>query len=197
MSPAPAQAVVIRLPGGEDVAARVDADDGVTVTLVLAVPARDAVAHSRAIVEWTTPTGVHRIAGPLTGSPDDPAVVCLRRQGDEVIQRREWARVGAVVPVDVRLDDGGDLAATVTLDVSGGGALIHDPVGELAIGTPVRMQLHLDGHPITAHGQVVRETSAGAKGVVIDAIAEADRERIIRFVNDRQRAELRLRREPR
>ena len=193
MTPARTQPVVIRLPGAPELPARVDAADAASVTLVLAVPPRGGI-DGTAVVEYVTPTGIHRIAGALDRDGRDPAVLRLRRHGEEVVQRREWARVDAVVPVDVRFEDPqAGLAATVTLNVSGGGALIHDPVG-LAIGTRVRLELHLDQQPITAEGTVVRESGAHAKGVELDDVAEPDRERIVRFVADRQRAELRLRR---
>ena len=45
------------------------------------------------------------------------------------------------------------------------------------MGCNVRIEMHLDGSPITAHGRVVREAAGGAKGVELDAITESDRER--------------------
>ena len=194
MTPARAQPVVIRLPDAPDLQARVDVADAASVTLLLAVPPVRRVAGARAVVEYVTPTGIHRIAGALDADRADPAVVHLRRQDEEIVQRRAWARVDAVVPVNLRCQDPQDgLAATVTLNVSGGGALIHDPIG-LPLGTEVRIELELGGSPITATGHVVREAGHDAKGIELAAISEADRERLVRFVNDRQRAELRLRR---
>jgi hypothetical protein len=63
------------------------------------------------------------------------------------------------------------------------------------VGTAVRLRLHLDGSPITASGQVVRATGDRGKGIALVDIADGDRERIVRFVTERQRAELRLRRQ--
>ena len=194
MTPAHAQPVVIRLPDATEVSARVDAADDSEIRLVLAVPDVTVAAHAPAVVEYRTPTGIHRIAGALERHPGEPGVLHLHRDGEETVQRREWARVDALLPCDVRFEDpGAGLAATVTLNLSGGGALIRDPVG-LALGTAVLLELHLDGAPIRAHGGIVRETADGAKGVQIDQITSGDRERIVRFVLARQRSEMRLRR---
>jgi hypothetical protein len=189
-----AQPVVIRLPGAPELTARVDAADRAGVTLVLAVPPEGALRDTSAVIEYHSPTGVHRITGALASDRRDPAVLRLRRDDEQTVQRREWARVDAVVPVDVRFEDhAAGLAATVTLNVSGGGALIRDPVG-LAIGTAVRLELRLGGVPIAATGRVVRAEADEVKGVVLDAIGFADREQIVRFVTDRQRMAMRIRR---
>ena len=60
----------------------------------------------------------------------------------------------------------------------------------------MRLRLHLDGAPITAGGVVMRETADGAKGIALTDLPDGDRERLIRFVTERQRAALRLRRQP-
>ncbi len=192
MTPTRAQPVVIRLAGGE-LPARVDAADAASVTLVLSVPPDQRLERSPAIVEWYTPTGIHRIAGELGSPAADASVLRLERAREEHVQRREWARVDAAVPVEVRFGEPGTgLAATVTLNVSGGGALIRDPVG-LPLGTEVTVELRLDGEPIRAAGRIVRETEDGAKGVELTGLADADRDRLARFVTARQLAELRLR----
>ena len=175
--------MVIRLPDGPDLPARVDAADAASVTLVLAVP--QDVGRGEAVVEYRSPTGIHRIRGAL--EPRDSGVMRLDRRGEEIVQRREWARVDAVVPVDV------DTTATVTRNLSGGGALIHDPL-DLPLGTAVRLRLHLDGVAIAARGVIVRAAGEHAKGIELTAVTEGDRECIVRFVHERQRAALRLRR---
>ena len=192
MTPTRAQPVVIRLPDGE-LPARVDTADAASMTLVLSVPPNARLERAPAIVEWYTPTGIHRIAGELGSDGADTSVLRLVREGEEHVQRREWARVDAAVPVEVRFEaPAAGLAATVTLNVSGGGALIRDPVG-LELGTEVTVELHLDGAPIAASGRVVRETGEGAKGIELTGVAHGDRERLVRFVTVRQIDELRLR----
>ena len=84
-----------------------------------------------------------------------------------------------------------ELAATVALNVSGGGALVRDTVG-LPMGARVVVEFRLDGATVVAGGRIVREAHE-AKGIELDAIAPGDRDRIARFVLARQRAEQRLR----
>ncbi len=194
MTPPRAQSVLIRLPGDAPaLSAKVDTADEHAVTLVLSVPPEQGVPRSAAILEWLTPTGIHRITGALAPDARDPAVLRLDRDGEEVVQRREWARVDAVVPCDVRFDDASKgLAATVTLNVSGGGALIQDPLG-LPMGATVTLELHFDGPPVLARGHVVREAGNGAKGIELDEIRESDQDRIVRYVTARQRSQMRLR----
>jgi hypothetical protein len=191
MTPRHAQPVVVRLPD-QELPARVDACDERHVTLVLSVPPDEALPARPATVEYRTATGIHRISGELASAPGEPAVLRLERAGQEVVQRREWARVDATVPVEVRFEDAAiDLAATVALNVSGGGALVRDTVG-LPMGARVVVEFRLDGAPVVAGGRIVRQTHE-AKGIELDAIAPGDRDRIARFVLARQRAEQRLR----
>ena len=120
MIPDRSQPVVIRMPGAPELTARVDDADASGVTLVLAMPPAAALRDTSAVIEYRSPTGIHRIAGALASDRRDPAVLRLKRDGEETVQRREWARVDAVVPVDVRFEDPATgLAATVTLNVSG------------------------------------------------------------------------------
>ena len=194
MTPARSQPVVVRVPGEADLSARVDAVDARGWTLVLAVPPRGGVRRTPAVVEYVTPTGIHRIAGALDRAGGDPAVLRLAPSGEETVQRREWARVDAVVPVDVRCEQPvAAMTATVTLNLSGGGALIKDPIG-VPLGTEVHLTLQLDGTTICASGRVVREAPDNVKGIEIDTIDDGDRERIVRFVADRQRAQMRIKR---
>jgi hypothetical protein len=190
-----AQPVVIRLADATELQARVDGLEDGGVRLVLAVAPGDGVRGGGAVVEYYSPTGIHRIAGALEAAGPDPSVVRLRPDGEEVEQRRDYARVDAAVPANVRVEDPQAVfAATVALNVSGSGALIQDPIG-LPLGTAVRLELRFDEQPIEVCGRIVRETSDGAKGICLDAIAEPDRERIIRWVQGRQLIELRLRRD--
>ena len=119
MTPRHAQPVVVRLPD-QELPARVDTCDERHVTLVLSVPPDASLPARPATIEYQTPTGIHRISGELASDPGEPAVLRLERAEQEVVQRREWARVDAAVPVDVRFEDAAiDLAATVALNVSG------------------------------------------------------------------------------
>ena len=198
--PARAQHVVLRLPDGSaELSARVDAADDDVVTLVLSTPPDDAsVARLRdrpAVVEYTTPRGVHRLSGAIAGTGDDPEVVQVRRDGqDDVIQRRDYVRVDAVMPLQVTITDPLRGAAhTTTLNVSAGGVLVMDPLG-IPFGATVDLELELvpGTPPVRARGRVVREAARDEKGVQIDSIAHEDRERLVRYVTERERLALRV-----
>lgn len=204
MSPRPARAqtVVLRLPGADDdLAARVDQADDDVITLVLAVTPSASVDRLRdepAVVEYTTPRGVYRLSGQVAGQGESPEIIRVRRDGQfDVTQRRDFVRVDAVMPLHVTITDPvRGVAQTTTLNVSGGGLLVHDPFG-LPFGAQVDIELELapGSAKIQARGTVVREAGPEAKGVQIDAIGADDRERLVRYVLERERMALRVARE--
>lgn len=112
----------------------------------------------------------------------------------EHIQRRNFLRVKAEIPVTFALDGGVDIYHASTLDISGGGALIKSPV-QLQINDKLDMQLTIpDRGVIDTEGRVVRcEVSKGPGGqffmvgVDFTVINERDRERIIGYVFERER----------
>lgn len=193
--PQPHLPVRVAVAGVGDVPARVDrADDGVLVLTVLAP--REVPPEAReASLEFASPRGLGRLDG--TVRPEDPvsAPEMLRFlfEGEvDVLQRRDFARVDAVLTVRVR--PAGKPAppdapaGTNTLDLSGGGVLISDPY-RLELGERVALELGLPdgGPPVVFGGRIVRQDGPERKGVEIEEIADADRERIVRYVFARQR----------
>jgi hypothetical protein len=196
-APRRAQHVVLHLPGQDaGVPALVDAADEEALTLVLALsPAAGAGSRDgAAVVEYTTPRGVHRVSGVLRPG-EAPEVVRVDRHGpDDVVQRRDFARVDAAVPVSLTVSDPVRGAAhTTSLNVSAGGLLFCDPLG-LPAGAVVEIEIGLapGAAPVHARGRVVREAGEDAKGVRIDLIARDDRERLVRFVTERERLARRI-----
>jgi len=188
------QHVHVRLPHVGALPATVEGCAGGVVTAVLAVPdARvQRLAGAEVTVEWTTGRGIQRLLGKLELVPNRADLLRIAVHGDvERIQRRDWARVDAVVPVRVRgIDEnvGGD---TSTLNISGGGVLITDP-WNLPLGLDVRIEIEAEpGKTIRALGRVVREAAKDKKGIRIDDIGRDDEERLVRLVRDRERAALR------
>ncbi|MDR9757543.1 MAG: flagellar brake protein [Thermacetogeniaceae bacterium] len=112
----------------------------------------------------------------------------------EHLQRRNFLRVQAEIPITFALAEGDDIYHASTLDISGGGVLIKSPV-KLQINDQLDMQLTIpDRGVIDTGGKVVRcEESKGCGGqfflvgVDFTAINERDRERIIAFVFERER----------
>jgi PilZ domain len=191
----PGQRVQVRLPHLGLLPATVEATGGAEVVASLAVP-EPRVARLRGAevtMEWTTARGVERLLGQLELVPSRADLVRVAVHGNiERIQRREWARVEAVVPLRIHSieDDAG--GETITLNLSGGGVLLKDH-WRLPLGADVQLELIVDPAvaPVRALGRVVREAARGEKGVRIDSIARPDEERLLRYVRERERAEMR------
>jgi len=200
MMPPPrrAQSVVLRLPDADaELPARVDAVADDVVTLVLSQPPDrgDALHDLHAVVEYTTPRGVHRLSGALARTGEAPEVVEVHRDGDdEVVQRRDYVRVDAVMPVRLTISDPlRGKAHTTTLNISGGGLLFLDPLDLPADAViDVEVEVAPGAPPVRARGRIVREVGRDAKGVQIESIAAEDRERLIRYVTERERLALRI-----
>src|SRR5690349_21455634 len=105
------QKVTLRLPYVGALPATVEASSGATLTVALAVPdpRLKRLDGGEVAVESTSARGIQRFSGRLAlrGRADVFDIVV---GGDmERIQRREWARVGTVVPVRVQLVDEPDI----------------------------------------------------------------------------------------
>src|SRR5919108_6595960 len=153
--------------------ATVSGIEGGAIALVLAV--KDArvqrLGGAEVAVEYKTGRGIQRFGGTLQLDPGQPELLRVILRGDvERVQRREWARVDAILPIKVRGVDepvGGD---TQTLNISGGGVLIKD-IWNLPLGTDVRIELHAQAgdEPIRALGRVVRVAAQDEKGIRIES----------------------------
>jgi hypothetical protein len=188
--------VQVTLPHIGRLPATVEATEPGALVLVLAVgDSRVArLGGSQVSVEQATGRGINRFAGTLGLEGPNAERLRVHVEGEaERIQRREWARVEAVLPVSVTgLDEpvGGD---TQTLNLSGGGLLVRDP-WNLPLGIDVRVSLQVEpgAEPVEALGRVVRAPAPDAKGIRIDSIARDDSERLVRLVRDRELAALRM-----
>jgi PilZ domain len=151
------------------------------------------LAGAEVAIEYATGRGINRFNGTLELDDSRPEHLRVVLSGDsERIQRREWARVAATLPIAVKgIDEpvGGD---TVTLNISGGGVLVKDPWG-MPLGTDVRIELEVEpGVTIEALGRVVREPAQDQKGIRIDSVGREDSERLVRLVRERELAALRM-----
>jgi PilZ domain len=176
--------------------ATVEATEPGAVVVALAV-GDDRVkrlAGAEVAVEHATGRGINRFGGTLELNAGRPELLRVVLQGGaERIQRREWARVEATLPISVNgigEPVGGD---TVTLNISGGGVLVKDP-WKMPLGIDVRIELEVEpgAAPIKALGRVVREPAPDQRGIRIDSIAREDSERLVRLVRERELAALRM-----
>jgi hypothetical protein len=192
--------VSVRLPHVGSIPGTVETVRGDAVHVVLAV--RDVrakrVLGSEGAIELASPRGLQRWPARLD-EVSNTGVLLMRLTGDVVkIQRREWARVPAALKIFVKVIDdpklgGGD---TMTLNISGGGVLINDP-WRLPLGVDVRVQIELseDEEPLRALGRLVREVPIEKKGIRFEDMSREDAERLLRFIRERERAQLRIARD--
>jgi c-di-GMP-binding flagellar brake protein YcgR len=189
--------VSVRLPYVGALPATVEACSPGTVTVALAVPDPrvSRLDGAEVTLESTTDRGIQRFHGRvLLRGRSDVFDVVLGGEAER-IQRREWARVGVVIPVRVEpVDDPGVQAGeTSSLNLSGGGVLICDP-WRLPLGLDVRIELVVDpdAPPIRALARVVRDGGPERKGLRFEGLSPQDSERLMKFVRERERAALRV-----
>jgi hypothetical protein len=190
--------VTVTLPRLGPLPAMVETDDDRTVVLALSVRVPDGglsrYLDRPARIEAISPRGIQRVTGQAAWSPSAPETLRILRQDEDIIQRRDAVRVQASLTGTLLAVDGeaAEERPLTTLNVSSGGLLLAGL--ELAIGQRVRVRLELgsDGGTLELEAEVVREDGANRFGARILVLGpDADR-RLNRFINDRQRAEMRV-----
>jgi hypothetical protein len=184
------EAVHVIAPSGAAVGARVKDAEPASYLLRLDHPGpRDFLAKTTVSVEFTGKRGVCRIVGDAEAAAGDNALLVNATGEVELIQRRDYVRVEAFVPVAYQPigPDGWTVTAN-TLDVSGGGFRIAAAEG-LRVGDMMRFRLELgEGEePIAAVAQAVREAGDGEFGMRFVEVLERDRQRLVRWVFARER----------
>jgi hypothetical protein len=128
---------------------------------------------------------VAMVAG--TGGRVRDGVLTFRPTPDGPPSRRRDPRLPAVVPVTL-VPVVAELPAThgLTIDLSATGLLVRGGPG-LAEGQELALQLTLPAAepPVRAAGEVVRTTPDGLRGVRLDRLRPADRERLVRWARAR------------
>jgi c-di-GMP-binding flagellar brake protein YcgR len=187
------QTVLVRLSGAAAVAARVDAVRADEASLILLTPPmRPPATGQTCAVEVTVEGGILTLATRVSGhdgrismtvAPDSAATHAPS------VQRRDFVRVDASMPVVVR-DGGpeGPAREALAVNVSGGGLLLTG-IGNLQLGDFAWVALDLeDGTlPIEALVTVVRADPTGTRAVRIASISARDEQRIVQFSFARER----------
>jgi c-di-GMP-binding flagellar brake protein YcgR len=148
---------------------------------------------TEATVEAVDARGLHRLTGRLEPDRIEADVVLLRWEEVQDIQRRQFVRVEAPCTVELHRP-GREPVSTYTVNVSGSGFLLAGP-DDLDVGESVSLTVRLGNSDmvIEATCQVVRITGNGHFGVHITQIEENDREVLVHYVFERQRAAPRVR----
>ena len=197
--PEQGQQVFVIAPSGAGIAARVMEVEPQEAMLSFAESESNPVsmlAGGNVAIQYTNRRGVCRIDGAAhTGK--HPEVLRVEYTGKvQLIQRREFVRVDAMIPVSYRpIGMTGWLAETTTINVSGGGFMISGREG-LQIDQEMDFTLALDGDtkdagPLDVFGKVARETPGGL-GIQITRITEDERDRLVRWVFARERVGLQI-----
>jgi c-di-GMP-binding flagellar brake protein YcgR len=187
------QTVLVRLSRAAAVAARVDSVGANEASLILLTPPmRPPATGQSCAVELTVEGGILTLATRVT---DHDGRASMRVAPDSSathapsVQRRDFVRVDAAVPVVVR-DGGPDGPAheAMTLNVSGGGLLLTGVSG-LQEGDSAFVAIDLeDGSPpVEALVTVVRIAERNSRAVRIASISARDEQRSVRFAFARER----------
>jgi hypothetical protein len=187
--------VTIRLPGGDSLPAHVDEIDETSVTVALLLKAhltlsvfKDRVAR----VEYADKRGLHKLSCTIVDAlPGDR--LRLSHEPEDVVQRRDYFRVEAFAQLTITTrEDSPRTLETNSHDLSAGGMLIADPI-EIPAETVIDIQVKLEGGAIVkAVGRVIRNTGDKKTAVQIVEISQSDRQQLMRYITERQRAALRV-----
>ena len=194
------ESVFVVAPSGATLPARVrDADPG-TLLLGMSAGKSDPVeqlAGRDVSVEFTNRRGVCRIQGTARAAGDGGA---LRVDGSgvvELIQRRDFVRVDAMVPVTYQpLGPEGWTVTAHTREVGGGGFRIAQ-AEMLRADDMMRFTLDLgEGHqPLSIVAHAVREAGPGEFGMRFVEILERERQRLVHWNFERERIERQMARQ--
>jgi PilZ domain len=195
MSLEPGKHVTVRLPGGDSLPAHIEDADATSVTVALLLKAhltlsvfKDRVAR----VEYADKRGLHKLSCTILDVlPGDRLL--LSHEQEDVVQRRDYFRVEAYAPLTITTrEETPRTLETNSVDLSAGGMLIADPV-EIPAETVIDIQIKLDpGTPLRAVGRVIRNTGDKKTAVQIVEISQSDRQQLMRYITERQRAALRV-----
>jgi hypothetical protein len=193
------QSVHLVAPSGATIDARVrDAGAG---TLLLRLDSPDPIAllaDAAVSVEFADRRGVCRMPGTARSADGGSALRVDASGVVELIQRRDFVRVEAFVPVTYQpLGPDGWTVTANTLDVSGGGFRIADAQA-LRLGDMLGFTLELgEGEaPLHAVATAVRDAGDGAFGMRWVEILERERQRLVRWVFMRERLARQIARHP-
>jgi c-di-GMP-binding flagellar brake protein YcgR len=144
-------------------------------------------------LEYATQHGAYSLDVSVRQHGNERDAVEVRFKKDaKPLPRRQFFRVEAAVDVVLSRSTGRQ-DKTHTLDLSAAGCLLAGPP-DLASGESLRIRIDVGkDEPIRVRGRVVRTDSDGHKAIVFDMIEESVRDRLIRYLFERQRRERNVR----
>lgn len=146
--------------------------------------------HTQVFLEFVTDDGMWRMLGTLSlhACEDGEALRFDHTGRTQLLQRRAHVRTDCIAMVVVTPAGGGPQKA-MTLNISGGGLLLRG-LRDAPVDTELAFDLRLDLLPARIQGRcrVVRVTPDGLHGVQFSEIEESERDKIMRFAYQREKA---------
>jgi hypothetical protein len=192
------QIVTLEVPGHDPIQASVErvTDEHLVLALYIDIENPPELPDGpEAMLRAAVPRGVYEMNGHARWYGVGVDLMRFEFDGEPtLVQRRNYARVGATLPVTVARQAGGELEHTTTVNISGSGVLLAGPEDlELEDEVWVSIQISEGEPPIEVRGLVLRITEEGYKGLHITSISERDQDRLIALVFERQRLERQVR----
>ncbi|MEA2143004.1 MAG: hypothetical protein QOI64_1434 [Solirubrobacteraceae bacterium] len=186
----PRQKVTLRMAGLRSVEARVE-EVGDTYAILGLFRAPEKPLAGIGAVSATLDTmgrrGPVEVAATVRQHNDEPDAVRVDfSRNPKIKQRRESFRMDAMTDVVLSLRSGAQVK-THSLDLSASGLLLAGP-SDLRMDERVWLAIDVgESPPVRARGRVIRVTAEGHSGVRFDQIDDRARERLIRYLFERQR----------
>jgi c-di-GMP-binding flagellar brake protein YcgR len=139
-----------------------------------------------------TKRGLLHLGAQVVQAPEGEVLELDLTGQSELVQRRGFVRVDAFLEVVVTPHAGNAPIPAAIVNISGSGAVVSR-LAATTVGDAAHLDLRLAPYdpPLAIDARVVRVFDEQFRAVHFELIEEADRERIVRFVFDRQRLERR------
>ena len=169
-----------------------DSEHATAMLLVRPLHPLEAAVGSDVQIDMPTKRGLLHLGAQVVQAPDGEVLELDLTGRSELVQRRGFVRVDAFLEVVVRPHITGEPIPAAVVNISGSGAVVSR-LSATTVGDSAHLELRLAPYdpPLAIDSRVVRAFDEQFRAVHFELIEEADRERIVRFVFDRQRLERR------
>jgi c-di-GMP-binding flagellar brake protein YcgR len=189
-TPTVGRQVTISVPGIEELPAKVTGKGEDYVTLQLLARPTAPLGREQIFLEFVTDDGMWRTLGTVVvQAAEHGESLRFEPQGRiQLLQRRAHVRTDCIAAV-IFTPDGAAPRRCLTLNLSGGGLLARGLTG-VEVGEEAAFDLRLDLLPARIQGRcrIVRYTPEGFAGVQFTEIDEGERDRLVRFAYQREKA---------
>jgi len=170
----------------------VDADHATAMLLVRPLHPLDDAVGSDVQIDMPTNRGLLHLGAQVVQAPDSELLELDLTGESQLVQRRGFVRVDAFLEVVVTPEGAQEPIPAAVVNISGSGAVVSR-LANTKIGDIAHLELRLAplDPPLEIEARVVRAFDEQFRAVHFELIEEADRERIVRFVFERQRLERR------